>query len=96
MVDGTGLEQHGTAAGGATNTPVGCLLVRGSQRLGMSTKKDAARPFGLGTFFVVGGTGREPERAKAGYHYGSGILPFAILNRVWYTRLSSTNLHLED
>ena len=46
--------------------------------------------------FVVGGTGREPERAKAGYHYGSGILPFAILNRVWYTRLSSTNLHLED
>ena len=23
MVDGTGLEQHGTAAGGATNTPVG-------------------------------------------------------------------------
>ena len=45
---------------------------------------------------MVGGTGREPERAKAGYHYGSGILPFAILNRVWYTRLSSTNLHLED
>ena len=37
VVDGTGLEQHGTAAGGATNTPVGCLLVRGSQRLGMST-----------------------------------------------------------
>ena len=50
---GTGLEQHGHAAGGATNTPVGCLLVRGSQRLGMSTKKDAVRPFGLGTFFVV-------------------------------------------
>ncbi len=37
VVDGTGREQHGTAAGGATNTPVGCLLVRGSQRLGMST-----------------------------------------------------------
>ena len=34
---GTGLEQHGHAAGGATNTPVGCLLVRGSQRIGMST-----------------------------------------------------------
>ena len=79
--------------------PVQAPAVRfrqGSQRLGMSTKKDAARPFGLGTFFVVDGTGREPERAKAGYHYGSGILPFAILNRVWYTRLSSTNLHLED
>ena len=29
--------------------------------------------------FVVGGTGREPERAKAGYHYGSGILPFALI-----------------
>ena len=36
VVDGTGLEQHGTAVGGATNTPVGCLLVRGSQRIGMS------------------------------------------------------------
>ena len=150
LVDGTGLEQHGTAAGGATNTPVGCLLVRGSQRLGMSTKKDAARPFGLGAFFVVDGTGLEQQRrrpppaaetgsrgwdsvlifqspakglrknqqtqpvqapavrfrqgsqrvgmstgmtavlwwavqdenrkrAKAGYHYGSGILPFALI-----------------
>ena len=79
MVDGTGLEQHGHAAGGATNTPVGCLLVRGSQRLGMSTKKDAARPFGQGTFFVVDGTGREPERAKAGYHRGDGILPFVLI-----------------
>ena len=49
----TGLEQHGHAAGGATNTPVGCLLVRGSQCVGMSTKKDAARPFGLRIFFVV-------------------------------------------
>ena len=79
--------------------PVQAPAVRfrqGSQRLGMSTKKDAARPFGLGTFFVVGGTGREPEQAKAGYHHGCSILPFAILNRVCYTRLSSTNLHLED
>ena len=62
--------------------PVQAPAVRfrqGSQRLGMSTKKDAARPFGLGTFFVVDGTGREPERAKAGYHYGSGILPFALI-----------------
>ena len=64
LVDGTGLEQHGTAAGGATNTPVGCLLVRGSQRLGMSTKKDAARPFGLGAFFVVDGTGLEQQRRR--------------------------------
>ena len=79
VVDGTGLEQHGHAAGGATNTPVGCLLVRGSQRLGMSTKKDAARPFESGLFVLVGGTGREPEQAKAGYHRGDGILPFVLI-----------------
>ena len=48
--DGTGLEQHSHAAGGATNTPVGCLLVRGSQCVGMSTKKDAARPLVWGLF----------------------------------------------
>ena len=132
--------------------------MRGSQRLGMSTKKDAARPFGLGAFFRGGryrtrtaaeataacggnreprlgqrsdfskpcqgaaeksanatrtgasrqipsrfptprnvyqercrqtirsgdffrggGTGREPERAKAGYHHDGGILPFALI-----------------
>ena len=33
---------------------------------------------------------------RQGITMSSGILPFAILNRVWYTRLSSTNLHLED
>ena len=80
--------------------PVQAPAVRfrqGSQRLGMSTKKDAARPFGLRIFlFMVGGTGREAEQVKAGYPHECGILPFAILNRVWYTRLSSTNLHLED
>ena len=32
-----GLEKHGTAAGRATNSPVGCLLVRGSQPFGTST-----------------------------------------------------------
>ena len=85
---GTGLEQHGHAAGGATNTPVGCLLVRGSQRLGMSTGMTAV------LWWTVQDENRNEQ--KAGYHYGSGILPFAILNRVWYTRLSSTNLHLED
>ena len=31
-----GLEQHGTAEGGANNSPVGCCLVRGSRRIGMS------------------------------------------------------------
>ena len=51
---GTGLEQHGHAAGGATNTPVGCLLVRGSQRIGMSTKKDAARLIRVRSFCFGG------------------------------------------
>ena len=32
----SGLEQHGTAEGRANNSPVGCCLVRGSQRIGMS------------------------------------------------------------
>ena len=44
-----------------------------------------------GDFFVVCGTEREPEQVKAGYHYGSGILPFAIFDSVWYTRLSPVN-----
>ena len=43
LVDGTGLEQHGRAAGGAANTPEGCLLVRGFQRSGMSTGDDAQK-----------------------------------------------------
>jgi hypothetical protein len=30
----------------------------------MSTKKDAARPFGLGTFFVVDGTELEQQRRR--------------------------------
>ena len=62
VVDGTGLEQHGHAAGGATNTPVGCLLVRGSQRLGMSTKKDVARPFGLGMWWAVQNSNSNKQR----------------------------------
>lgn len=33
---GTGREQHGHAVGVANNSPVGCCLVRGSQRIGMS------------------------------------------------------------
>ena len=47
-----------------------------------------------GDFFVVDGTEREPEQVKAGYHYGSGILPVAIFNSVWYTRLSPVNWKL--
>ena len=34
------------------------------------------------------------NKIKAGYHYGSGILPFAIFNSVWYTRLSPVNWKL--
>ena len=66
VVGGTGLEQHGHAAGGATNTPVGCLLVRGSQCVGMSIKKDAARPFGLGTFFVVAVQDENRDKQRQG------------------------------
>ena len=45
-----------------------------------------------GDFFVV--TGREQKQAKAGYHHAGGILPFAIFNSVWYTRLSPVNWKL--
>ena len=38
-----GLEQHGPTAGGATKAPVGLLLVRGSQPVGMSTGRTAAK-----------------------------------------------------
>ena len=38
-----GLEQHGPAAGGATKAPVGLLLVRGSQPVGMSPGRTAAK-----------------------------------------------------
>ena len=50
--------------------------------------------FESGLFVLVDGTGREPGQAKAGYHHHGGILPFAIFNSVWYTRLSSTNRNL--
>ena len=41
------------AAEKSANATRCCCLARGSQCIGMSIKKDAARPFGLGTFFVV-------------------------------------------
>ena len=45
---------------------------------------------GLGTFFVYrkfcGRTTRNGKRAKAGYHYDSGILPFALRNQVCFVR----------
>ena len=52
-----GLEQHGPAAGRATKAPVGLLLVRGSQPVGMSTGMRERS----GDFFVVDGTGLEQK-----------------------------------
>ena len=78
--------------------PVQAPAVRfrqGSPRVGMSTKKDAARPL-VWILFCGGGTGREPGQAKAGYHHEGDILPFDILNKAWYTRLSSTNRNLKE
>ena len=40
--------------------------MRGSQRVGMSTKKDAARPFGLGTFFVVAVQDENRDKQRQG------------------------------
>ena len=42
-----------------------------------------------------GRTTRNGKRAKAGYHYDSGILPFAILHRVWYTQLNNSEVGME-
>ena len=45
---------------------------------------------GSGTFFVYrrfcGRTARNGKRAKAGYHRGDGILPFALRNQVRFVR----------
>lgn len=51
--------------------------------------------FESGLFVLVDGTGREPGQAKAGYHHEGDILPFDILNKAWYTRLSSTNRNFD-
>lgn len=32
---------------------------------------------------------------QAGYHHGGGILPFAILHRVWYTQLNNSEVGVE-
>jgi hypothetical protein len=45
---------------------------------------------GSGTFFVYrkfcGRTTQSVKRAKAGYHYDGGILPFALRNQVRFVR----------
>ena len=49
---------------------------------------------GSGTFFVYqrfcGRTTRNGKRAKAGYHHGGGILPFALRNQVRFVRTWSS------
>ena len=49
---------------------------------------------GSGMFFVYrrfcGRTTRNGKRAKAGYHYDSGILPFALRNQVRFVRTWSS------
>ena len=62
-MNGTGREQHGHAAGVANNSPVGCCLVRGFQRPGMSTKKapPAGAPFVLPQ---LGDTGQEQCKSE--------------------------------
>ena len=52
-----GLEQHGPTAGGATKAPVGLLLVRGSQPVGMSTKRTAAKIENPNLFLIGEGFG---------------------------------------
>ena len=79
---GIGREQRGHAAGVANNSPVGCCLVRGFQRLGMSTKKDVTDPSVWGFL--------SSKRAKAGYHHGDGSLPFALRGQVRFVRTWST------
>ena len=42
--------------------------------------------FESGLFVLVGGTGREPGQAKAGYHRGDGILPFVLRDQGRFVR----------
>ena len=57
-------SNRAAAHSAVSKATVRLCLARGSQRIGMSTKKDTARPFGLGTFFVVDGTGLEQQRRR--------------------------------
>ena len=85
MVDGTGLEQHGHAAGVANNSPVGCCLVRGFQRLGMSTKKapPAGAPFAEPRFMQYR-TGTMYVRAiRKKQRQGITVAMVSCLFRIW-------------
>ena len=99
-VGGTGREQHGHAAGVANNSPVGCCLVRGFQRLGMSTKKapPAGAPFAPPR---LGGTGQEQCKSEPFVKNKGRVSPWrwypaffasgmVFRLAVWYTRLNKS------
>ena len=100
MVGGTGREQHGHAAGVANNSPVGCCLVRGFQRLGMSTKKapPAGAPFAPSR---LDGTGQEQCKSEpfvknkgrvSSWRWYPAFFASGMVFRlmVWYTRLNKS------
>jgi len=68
-------RKHGTAAGGAKNSPVDCFLVRGWWSPGTSTGMTAVKSL---SFAQHKSEQNKIVSAKAGYHYGSGILPFVL------------------
>ena len=97
---GTGLEQHGHAAGVANNSPVGCCLARGSQSSGMSTKKapPAGAPFAEPR---LGGTGQEQCKSEPFVKNKGRVSPWrwypaffasgmVFRLMVWYTRLNKS------
>ena len=76
VVGGTGLEQHGRAAGGAIKALAGLLLSPRFPTRRNVYQERCRQTIRSGDFFVAEVTGRGPERAKAGYHHYDGILPF--------------------
>jgi len=103
VVGGTGREQHGHAAGVANNSPVGCCLVRGFQRPGMSTKKapPAGAPFAPPQ---LGGTGQEQCKSEpfvkknkgrvSSWRWYPAFFASGMVFRlmVWYTRLNKSEV----
>ena len=67
-----GLEQHGRAAGEANNSPVGCCLVRGDHRLGMSVVEPELCS-GL-SFLCVEGTRTARPSRRRGKQQPGGLL----------------------
>ena len=80
---GTGLEQHGTAAGGAKNSPVDCFLVRGWWSPGTSTGMTAVQSL---SFAQYKSEQNKIVIAKAGDHRGDGILPFVLRDQGRFMR----------